>query len=570
MTQLKHDSASQGVGMLPLARTTLEGFTGAALRVDPLGQVSSLNDPGAALVATLSDTTLAAMAAAGIRAMQAGSVRLERLNGPLPGEFSDAVVMPLDGLSGALVLIATNPAESAMRRALIESRQRYRDLVEISSDFIWETDRHGRFVFMSGAGALGYSTRDMLGRYSADFVVDTSPLPYSVFQAREPVVQADVWLHRADGLISCQAVTAVPIYDADGAWSGTRGTARDVTEQRAAERTERQRLLRDRLMAYLVNTIGKEIDPEKTLPTALSGIGLAIGATGGLIVSGAPDSPSYDILDWGETLSAADFPEIRNALIDQGKVDLLRGGRQIIGHVTEDLADNCSIVNGAIVFWCKSDGGGFDDSDQEIVRDVAGQVAQAIRRLVAYREIVQQANTDNLTGLMNRHAVLQTIDRRLRRANAAGGIGSLVYLDVNNLKVLNDMGGATAGDQALVTLAEILRRAIRPGDLVGRIGGDEFVLWLDGIGPDTLSRRLDALLAACQPLTALSLDTEKPAGISVGAAVFETGTHTLSRLLEQADAALYEAKRLGGRYILSSDARPTSFIDAAYGGASNA
>jgi diguanylate cyclase (GGDEF)-like protein/PAS domain S-box-containing protein len=549
-----------------MARTALDGFTGAALRVDSQGHIFGLNDQGSALMATLSDAALTEINAAGSRAVNAGSVRLERLNGPFPGESSDAVVLPLDQGGGAMVLIATNPAESAMRRALIESRQRYRDLVEISNDFIWETDRHGRFVFMSGAGALGYSTRDMLGRLSSDFVVDASPLPFSVFQAREAVVQTDVWLHRADGLISCQAITAVPIFDSDGAWSGTRGTARDVTDQRAAERGERLRLLRDRLMTYLANTLDKEIDPEKALPTALSGIGLVIGATGGLIVSGAPDSAGYDVLDWGEPLAAADFSEIRNALIDQGAVDMLRGSRQIVGHVTEDMTENRYQINGAIIFWCPSDRGGFDDSDREMVRDVAGQVGQAIRRLIADQVVVHQANRDQLTGLLNRRAVLQTIDRRLRRVSAAGGSGSLVFLDVDNLKVLNHAGGAAAGDQALVTLAEILRHATRPGDLIGRIGGDEFVIWLDGVGADAVSRRLDALLAACQPLTALSIDTKKPAGVSLGAAVFEAGTHTLSRLMEQADAAMYEAKRHGGRYILSAAPRAAALMEAEYGG----
>jgi diguanylate cyclase (GGDEF)-like protein/PAS domain S-box-containing protein len=547
MTQPKFDKIDS-ITALPSAQTALDGFAGAALHVDSLAQVTSLNPPGAALMATLSDGALSELANAGLRAISAGAMRLERLNGPFPGESSDAIILNLEQDAGALVLIATNPAESAMRRALIESRQRYRDLVEISSDFIWETDRHGRFVFMSGAGALGHSTRDMLGRHSSDFVVDASPLPFPVFQAREPVVQTDVWLHRADGSISCQAITAVPIFDSEGIWCGTRGTARDVTEQRAQERAERQRLLRDRLMAYLINTISREFDPEKTLPTALSGIGLAIGATGGMIINGAPDSPSYDLLDWGEALAVKDFPEVRTALVEQGWVDIMRNGRQIIGHVTLDTGPEQPQVNGAIVFWGGSDGSGFDDSDREIIREVAGQVAQAIRRLIGYREIVAQSNLDALTGLMNRRAVLQKIDQRLKRAGTTGGTGVLAFIDVNNLKTQNDVGGHGAGDSVLTALGEILANGIGSGDLAGRIGGDEFVIWFDNATETTVNVRLETLLLKCRPITALSVDTERPVGLSIGAVCFRGSTPvTLSRLLERADAAMYEAKRAADR-----------------------
>ena len=135
------------------------GFGGAALVVQPSGEVRGANDLGSDLLANFDEDTVHEIAIAGARAIAAGALRLERLNGPFPGDCADVVVQPLVGrAAGALVLIATNPAESALRRALIESRQRYRDLVEAASEFVWETDRHGRFVFLSGSGAFGFST----------------------------------------------------------------------------------------------------------------------------------------------------------------------------------------------------------------------------------------------------------------------------------------------------------------------------------------------------------------------------------------------------------------------------
>jgi diguanylate cyclase (GGDEF)-like protein/PAS domain S-box-containing protein len=563
MTQPMSDFADT----LPLAKTDLAGFGGAALIVSPTGAVRHGNEQGASLMAELSDDTIIEIAAAAARAMAADAMRLERLNGPFPGECADAVIMPLVGRAGCLVVIATNPAESALRRALIESRQRYRDLIDASSDFVWETDRHGRFVFLSAGGALGYSTRDMLGRQATDFVVDAATLDYPVFQARETVLASDVWLQRADGQISCQSITAVPIYDPEGLWCGTRGMGRDVTELRERERTQKQRVLRDRLMTYLADTIRNEINPEKTLPAALSGAGLAIGADGGLVINGHPASTGYDVVTWGAPLPQADFPTAIAGLVEQGFTELMRDGLQLIGHVTEDSsAGDHQRINGAIMFWCDDDGGGFGDGDRAVLAEVAGQVGIAIAQLRNYREIVTLSNTDGLTGLLNRRAFFADLDRRLSRLVMAKGSGALVYLDINNLKAQNDAGGHLAGDRAILTCAEILRNCTRPTDLIARIGGDEFLLWLDGVTQDGAAGRAEALLSHAGRLTALSAVPEKPLGVSLGIAVYDgAAPDVVESLIARADAAMYRAKaRRRSGYELAEPsvaARPVSPSD---------
>jgi len=555
MTQPKLDLADT----LPLANMNLAGFGGAALLVSPTGSVRYANDPGAELMAELNDETIREIALAAGQAIAADAMRLERLNGPFPGECADAVILPLVGRAGALVVIATNPAESALRRALIESRQRYRDLIDASSDFVWETDRHGRFVFLSAAGALGYSTRDLLGRMANDFVVDASTLEYPVFQARESVLAADVWLQRADGQISCQSITAVPIYDPEGLWCGTRGMGRDVTELRERERTQKQRVLRDRLMTYLADTIRNEINPEKTLPAALSGTGLAIGADGGMIINGHPASAGYDVVTWGAPLPPVDFPAGVAGLVEQGAVDMLREELQLIGNVTEDGTASDARINGAVMFWCSADGGGFGDSDRAILAEVAGQVGLAIAQLRNYREIVTLSNTDGLTGLLNRRAFFTDLERRLSRLVMAKGSGALVYLDINNLKTQNDIGGHLAGDRAILTCAEILRSCTRPTDLIARIGGDEFLLWLDGVTQDGAAAKAEALLAHAGRLAALSAAPEKPLGVSLGIAVYDgTAPDVVERLIARADAAMYRAKsRRRSGYELAEPADAT-------------
>jgi diguanylate cyclase (GGDEF)-like protein len=123
------------------------------------------------------------------------------------------------------------------------------------------------------------------------------------------------------------------------------------------------------------------------------------------------------------------------------------------------------------------------------------------------------------------------------------GSGALVYLDINNLKAQNDVGGHLAGDRAILTCAEILRNCTRPTDLIARIGGDEFLLWLDGVTQEGASGRAEALLSHAGRLTALSAVPEKPLGVSLGIAVYDgAAPDMVESLIARADSAMYRAK----------------------------
>ena len=101
------------IDSLPYAKTNLVGFGGAALVVTPSGDVQGANDMGIELLGSLDEDTLHEIAIAGARAIAADAMRLERLNGPFPGDCADAVIQPLvnrgHGASSALVLIANQP-----------------------------------------------------------------------------------------------------------------------------------------------------------------------------------------------------------------------------------------------------------------------------------------------------------------------------------------------------------------------------------------------------------------------------------------------------------------------------
>jgi diguanylate cyclase (GGDEF)-like protein len=182
-----------------------------------------------------------------------------------------------------------------------------------------------------------------------------------------------------------------------------------------------------------------------------------------------------------------------------------------------------------------------------------------LHRAVLVRQLEEVASTDAKTGLLNSAAWQAEAGRAVRRAQRANGAAAVLVLDLDHFKLVNDAHGHLAGDDVLAAVAEKLRSGVREGDLVGRFGGEEFVVLLADLPAGALGRaevqkvaeRLRRLVAeldvpVCTPDGSLTIS-----GLSVsvgGAAVPADGT-TLDQVLKVADASLYAAKR-GGRNLV--------------------
>ena len=175
-----------------------------------------------------------------------------------------------------------------------------------------------------------------------------------------------------------------------------------------------------------------------------------------------------------------------------------------------------------------------------VIAAAAGLMANAVRRrsllrlLGAQNDLHALAHRDELTGLLNRRGFLIAAQRRLD----TGEPTTLCFVDVDNLKVINDAYGHDAGDLALVTVADALREAF-PRALLSRLAGDEFALATDVEGLDAADD--SALTQLASRITAAGERIRLPLSISVGTATSGEG-RTLSQLLAAADAAMYGAK----------------------------
>jgi diguanylate cyclase (GGDEF)-like protein/PAS domain S-box-containing protein len=166
-------------------------------------------------------------------------------------------------------------------------------------------------------------------------------------------------------------------------------------------------------------------------------------------------------------------------------------------------------------------------------------------------QLLHQAFHDSLTGLPNRALFVDRLDHALARARRPGTTVAVIFLDLDNFKVINDGLGHRAGDQLLVTIGERLQRCVRPGDTVARLGGDEFVVLLEDIS-DMNDAVLVAQRIAEQSLTLYTIrDRQVAVTASLGIAVGSSEQTSAEDLIRNADNAMYEAKRKGrARYEL--------------------
>src|SRR2546423_1149656 len=189
-----------------------------------------------------------------------------------------------------------------------------------------------------------------------------------------------------------------------------------------------------------------------------------------------------------------------------------------------------------------------------LLRTVADQVAVAVNQAKLFAQIQQQALTDSLTGCYNRRSFEMYLDKDLFMAKRLHQPVSLLMLDLDRFKLLNDTSGHDAGDEALRMLAGVFREELRNVDTAARFGGDEFVLILPQAYAD------GALIVAERLRTRIEqLDIPNYGRVttSIGIATFPIHAGSRTELLRAADEALYSAKRGGRNRVCVSEISPS-------------
>ncbi len=177
-----------------------------------------------------------------------------------------------------------------------------------------------------------------------------------------------------------------------------------------------------------------------------------------------------------------------------------------------------------------------------VLRDVTMENRLAMR-------LSFEASHDPLTGLLNRRAFMERLEEAVSTARERRERHAVGFLDLDRFKIVNDRLGHGAGDRLLCEVSHLMARAVRNGDVLARIGGDEFALLLSNCGLDDARRVADKVRAAVEAYRIESNGMVLDVGVSIGLAPIEAGTAGAADALDEADAACYQAKAAGRNAI---------------------
>ncbi|MET3792047.1 GGDEF domain-containing protein [Aquamicrobium terrae] len=190
----------------------------------------------------------------------------------------------------------------------------------------------------------------------------------------------------------------------------------------------------------------------------------------------------------------------------------------------------------AYMFW-------QNDKLQAAHRELSRAHAQLA---AAHRRLAEKARHDDMTGMLNRESFFGVLERARRKTDS----GALLIIDADHFKSINDRFGHLTGDEALLQIVAALRGGVRSGDVLGRIGGEEFAALLVGASEEEAIRIAERIRRQVEEIRfRVEGDRVIPLTVSIGGTLCAPGA-TVSELMRSADRRLYEAKNRGRNLVI--------------------
>lgn len=407
-------------------------------------------------------------------------------------------------------------------RKLRSSQAHLRDVVEYSDDWIYTTDMEGRFTMTNPAvhPLLGYQPEEIIGRPMEEF---SSPDSRGGFSSlRERLLAAK----RVRGLLPMcnrrgeQVILEYQnsLIQVGGVPMGVRGVARDVTEV-----TRLRKQLEDSEKHY------------RELVENASDIIFSCTADGTLVSMNRAGcrflgrSPAEIVgIQWSRLIGSSPAAGLILAFEQLGP----RTTTNLIAELNRTAGEARTFE---FVFSIDKSG-----TVPGLIRGVGRDVTESLQQK---KELQTQAITDALTGCYNRRFFIERFEQELANCQRSGMPCSLLTVDMDDLKKINDTRGHAVGDEAIRAVATGLRKRTRRGDTVARFGGDEFAILLSGCPLATAVILAERIL---RTISSQTISSHEGLSVSIGIAAYPEDGKTVSELQGAADQALYAAKR-GGR-----------------------
>ena len=188
----------------------------------------------------------------------------------------------------------------------------------------------------------------------------------------------------------------------------------------------------------------------------------------------------------------------------------------------------------------------FDVGDLDFILNLSEFIAMSISNAVLYEQANKLAVTDGLTGISNRPSVEKSLQIEFERSKRYNSPLSLILLDVDHFKDVNDTYGHQKGDEILIAFASLLKKACRANDIAARYGGEEFVMVLPQSNAQGAFKIAERVREEMMKISFTGNESNFAVTVSCGVAEFNKDYESINKLITVADRALYEAKN-GGR-----------------------
>lgn len=464
-------------------------------------------------------------------------------------------------------------AETALRaseelyRMLIENQGLGVALVDDQENFLFANPETERLFGISEGGMVGRNLSEFLPPHQMQIVLEQTALRRKGFRSQYEV---EIVLPNQQRRIL--SIHATPHFDEQGQFIGAFGVFNDITEQKRMEQRIRNLLMIEQshrreseALREAISILIHDLSSQQAAQQVLRGLEKIIlydrcalyleengkfrlAAKAGYSTSNPPAAFPVDHPELSEYFKPNSGVWFFNQLQEQNLLTLLRENTPGVSWMVIPLKWNNRLIG---LLWLVRDvPHTFRPAESTLAETFAGPAALSIQNSRLYTQAKRLAKEDGLTGLLNRRSIFEAGERELLRAQRYAEPFSLLVIDLDNFKEVNDRHGHLIGDVLLKQVARRMKSTLRRSDLIGRPGGDEFIILL------VKTTAEDAVLTAERLLAAMRQRPFRLNGVlhritaSIGAAsVTGDAATSLQHLIHRADAAMYAAKQKGGNQV---------------------
>ena len=458
-------------------------------------------------------------------------------------------------------------ASEELYRLLIENQGLGVALVDEQENIIFANPETEKLFGVSEGGMVGRNLSEFLPPDQMQIVLEQTALRRKGFRSQYEV---EIVLPNQQRRIL--SIHATPHIDEQGQFIGAFGVFNDITEQKRMEQRIRNLLMIEQshrreseALREAISSLIHDLSSQQAAQQVLRGLEKIIpydrcalyleengkfrlASKTGHLTSNPPAVLPADHPLLSDHLKPNAGAWFFNQLQEQNLLDLLRENTPGISWMVIPLKWNNRLIG---LLWLVRDvPHAFRPAETTLAETFAGPAALSIQNSRLFTQARRLAKVDALTGLLNRRSIFEAGERELLRAQRYAEPFSLLVIDLDHFKAVNDRHGHLIGDVLLKKVARRMKSALRRSDLIGRPGGDEFIVLL------VRTTAQEAVLTAERLLGALRERPYRMNGAlhritaSIGvASVTEDAPTTLQNLIHRADEAMYAAKQKGGNQV---------------------